>query len=190
MKRLDIEQLLQWTYLDELCKGGDGPSNNQWDLVMLLGARAERPESRLPAYFGGPHPDAIAIHHAVQQLPAPAPALILKHATLQTRPDWLPGPIRVLPTYGPHRKLPQVVGECRGKNKYTLGSYCPLRWVPSAAEINAARLEWQCWWGALFVLSASLRLSEHVVTGPAALVSPWLAGPLKISRVLQSQRAR
>jgi hypothetical protein len=189
MRSLDIEKLLQWAYLDELCKGGDTSTNNQWDMVMLMGARGERRDDLLPAWFGEAHRDAITVHRAVQQLPPPAPALILKHATLQTQPDWLPGPIRVGPTYGPHRKLPRVVGECRGHNKYTLGSYCPLRWVPSLAEINAARLEWQCWWGALFVLSASLRLSEHVVTGPAALVSPWLAGPLKISRVLQSQRA-
>jgi hypothetical protein len=185
MKRHDIEQLLQWTYLEELCKGGEGSSGPQWDLVMLLGARAERPESRLPAYFGGPHPDAIAIHRAVQQLPSPAPALILKHATLQTRPDWLPGPIRVVGIFkGPRA---HIVGECRGHNKYTTGSYCPLRWVPTAADINAARLEWRCWWEALVILRM-LRLSEHVVTGPAAPMSPWLNPPAKVGRVLQSQR--
>jgi hypothetical protein len=197
MRTLDIEKLLQWAYLDELCKGGDTATTNQWDLVLLMGARRERRDDLLPAYFGEAHRDAITIHRAVQQLPAPAPALILKHATLQTQPDWLPGPIRVGPTYGAGRKQPHVVGENKGKitlfgtvvNKYTLGSYCPLRWVPTRAEINAARLEWRCWWDALFVLAASLRLSEHVATGPAALVTPWNSRPLKAGRVLQSQRA-
>jgi hypothetical protein len=188
MKRLDIEQLLQWAYLDELCKGGDGPSNNQWDLVMLLGARQDRRSDHLPAYFGEAHRDAIAIHRAVQQLPAPAPALILKHATLQTQPDWLPGPIRVVGIFkGPR---PHIVGECRGHNKYTTGSYCPLRWVPNAAQINAARLEWRCWWEALFVLALNLRLSEHVALPPSAPPQPWNAPPPKMGRVLQSQRAR
>jgi hypothetical protein len=190
MRTLDIEKLLQWAYLDELCKGGDTSTTNQWDLVLLMGARRERRDDLLPAYFGEAHRDAISIHRAVQQLPPPAPALILKHATLQTRPDWLPGPIRVLPVHvGPRV---HVVGECRGKNKYTAGSYCPLRWVPSVAQINAARLEWRCWWEGLLVLALNLRrqMSEHEVTGPAAPASPWNMPLAKVGRVLQSERVR
>jgi hypothetical protein len=191
MKRLDIEQLLQWAYLDELCKGGDGPSNNQWDLVMLLGARQDRRSDHLPAYFGEAHRDAITIHRAVQQLPAPAPALILKHATLQTQPDWLPGPIRVLPMKTGEKGVGvHIIGRCKGKDLYTNGSYCPLRWVPNAGEINAARLEYQAWWGGLWFLAHALRLSEHEATGPAAMVAPWNMPPAKVGRVLQSQRAR
>jgi hypothetical protein len=188
MRSLDIEKLLQWAYLDELCKGGD-TSNNQWDMVLLMGARRERIDDHLPAYFGEAHRDAITIHRAVQQLPPPAPALILKHATLQTQPDWLPGPVRVLPTYGAHRKLPRVVGECRGKNKYTVGSYCPLRWVPSPQQIAMGHAEYTAWWAALMVLSASLRLNEHVALPPSAPREPWNSLPSKLGRVLQSQRA-
>jgi hypothetical protein len=188
MRSLDIEKLLQWAYLDELCKGGDTSTTNQWDLVMLLGARQDRRSDHLPAYFGEAHRDAITIHRAVQQLPPPAPALILKHATLQTQPDWLPGPIRITPVHVGTR--PHVVGECRGKNKYTLGSYCPLRWVPSPQQIAMGHAEYTAWWAALMVLSASLRLSEHAATGPAAPREPWIDPGQARGRVLQSQRAR
>ena len=82
-------------------------------------------------------------------------ALVTMHATMGTRPDWHsepPRPCMVEPEKGPKNRG-KVVGECRGKDHYTTGSYSPLRWEPSPLSIGIARLEYAAWHRGLCVLA-------------------------------------
>ena len=97
-KQIDIEKLLSWAFLDELCKGG-AEAYSPWTKVNL-GTRVDDQFgaiSRLPPIFGDPHPDAITIGRAVSKLEPQASALVMHHAILGDRPQPIMGPIRVLP---------------------------------------------------------------------------------------------
>ena len=99
-------------------------------------------------------------------------ALVAMHAAMGTRPDWKsehPHPLPVAAERGPG---PKIFGECRRRNWYSEGSYCPLRWWPSPISIAEARADYLAWWGGLVAL-AGTRLSEHVALSPAAPQMPW-----------------
>lgn len=100
-------------------------------------------------------------------------ALVTMHAVQGTRPDWrddppLPYPIRA--EKGPNAR---IVGECRGKNLYAAGSYCPLQWDPSPVSIITARAEYAVWWEALNKLAETVELSKFVALPPRAPAAPW-----------------
>lgn len=100
-------------------------------------------------------------------------ALVTMHAIQGTRPDWrddVPKPSQVPAATGSNAK---IVGECRGRNLYTLGSYCPLQWEPSPVSVITARAEYAAWWEALRYLSDRLVLAKHVALPPSAAPSPW-----------------
>ena len=87
-------------------------------------------------------------------------ALVTMHAKMGTRPDWheaTPRPYFVAPPKGTG---PSIVGECRGRNLYTAGSHCPLRWSPSPITIAIARAEYAAWHRGLCTLAALAR-EEH-----------------------------
>lgn len=111
-------------------------------------------------------------------------ALIVMHAIRGDRPDWReehPEP-QMTPAYkGPHA---MIVGECRGKNLYSLGSYCPLTWSPSPLSIITARADYFAWHGALVQLAASLDLEKFKALPPAAPRLPWIENDEWQSRVL------
>jgi hypothetical protein len=100
-------------------------------------------------------------------------ALVITHAVMGTRPKWKSGMPR--PYQIPGRRGPMIVGECRSKNLYTAGSYCPLRWSPSPAEIVLGRADYHLWHRALGSLTQTLNLTEHEALPPAAPAAPWLA---------------
>jgi hypothetical protein len=102
-------------------------------------------------------------------------ALVTMHAYRGDRPDWCPSGPRaywIEATHGP-RGRPQIVGECRGKNLYTAGSYCPLQWDPSPLAIALERLDYVAWWRGLRELSETLELDAHQALPPAAPELPW-----------------
>ena len=68
-KRVCIEQLLSWAYLEELPKQNEGGGLLS-DLAML-GAPIDKGHigDRMPLGAGPPHPDAILLHYHVCQLP-------------------------------------------------------------------------------------------------------------------------
>ena len=78
-------------------------------------------------------------------LPYPAKPLVILHASAGTRPHWYPQPIRVLPMRDGSRV--RIIGECKGRDRYTLGSYCPLRFEPPLAAVAHARAEYAVWFG-------------------------------------------
>ncbi len=99
-------------------------------------------------------------------------ALVIQHAVMGTRPQWKAG--QPLPMQIPGRRGPMLVGECRGKNLYTAGSYSPLRWAPSPVEIVLGRADYHVWRRALLALSQTLNLTAHQALPPAASAAPWL----------------
>jgi hypothetical protein len=94
-------------------------------------------------------------------------ALVAMHAKMATRPDWReesPVPHWIAAERGANR--PKVIGECKGKDRYTHGSYCPLVYEPSPISIAETR--------GLVMLSETLELQEHVALPPAAPAQPWM----------------
>lgn len=68
-----------------------------------------------------------------------------------------------------------IVGECRGHNLYSSGTYCPLRWEPPIVAIAIARAEYVIWHDALAALVRALegKLERFHATGPEASPDPW-----------------
>ncbi|HEY7245313.1 MAG TPA: hypothetical protein VH678_15695 [Xanthobacteraceae bacterium] len=95
----------------------------------------------------------------------------------------------VEPERGPKNKG-KVIGECRGKDYYTSGSHCPLRWEPSGRTIALARLEYWAWRQGLLRLAAEIHLDAHEALPPAAPAQPWLVkeAPRRIFTVGEALR--
>lgn len=111
-------------------------------------------------------------------------ALVTMHAIKETRPDWHddpPEPKMVMALKGPNA---QIVGECRGRNLYTLGAYCPLRYEPSPMSIISSRAEYLAWHHGLTHLANTLVLSKFTPLPPRASPTPWLDPPAEESRVV------
>lgn len=101
-------------------------------------------------------------------------ALVTMHAIMGTRPDWHEDVPR--PQFVPSAKnetRPSIVGECKGRNLYSAGSYCPLKWEPSPLSIALARLEYAVWHRGLCTLAETLELSRHAPLPPSASAQPW-----------------
>lgn len=101
-------------------------------------------------------------------------ALVTTHAVMRTRPDWSSAQTRPYQTPALHGRGTKIVGECRGRNLYTAGSYCPLRWSPSPVQVVLGRADYHVWRQALTKLSETLDLTEHEALPPAASATPWL----------------
>jgi hypothetical protein len=109
-------------------------------------------------------------------------ALVTQHAILETRPDWKCEPLKpqhVPSTKGPY---PKIVGECRGRNYYSTGSYCPLRWQPSPLSIAEARADYLAWWRGLARLASTIKLTKFRILQPAAAEMPWQIATNNASR--------
>lgn len=102
-------------------------------------------------------------------------ALVTSNAVQKRRPDWQeerPRPHRVPAERG--KPMPKLVGECKGKDRYTTGSYCPLQWDPTAMDVAAVRAAYVCWHHGLTLLAETLELVDYVALPPAAPALPWL----------------
>lgn len=99
--------------------------------------------------------------------------LVTSHAIQATRPDWReepPKPQMVQAVKGPYA---MVVGECRGRNLYTTGSHCPLRYEPSPISILQSRADYLAWHDGLVRLVAALDLEKFKPLPPKAPQIPW-----------------
>lgn len=101
-KKIDIEQLLKWTYCDELPKDGARSGGlvqkSSWGAVTAYGQLLTAIDDNrygvvpfLDAVDGDPHPDAVAVHSAV---------LALDDLVLDIPADWNPMP--ELEQFGSH----------------------------------------------------------------------------------------
>lgn len=267
-KQIDIEVLLQWTYIDELSKRHTSSAEGIWDRLAQNGSLGGiNPDpghgsAQRYAHFGLPHPDAETIEKAVGALEsvvvdwkehyhtiagdlsalvtindmanvavrprlasggsgfgkrqldqielsevpklrdgrlvkairaADAPrdvilvntistaALVTMYAVRKSRPDWRTDQMRPVRTVA-RGDTPSIVGECRGKNLYTTGSYCPLIWTPSPIEVVMARADYVAWRQGLVHLSQTLTLIDHIALPPSAEATPWISPEREIPR--------
>jgi hypothetical protein len=100
--------------------------------------------------------------------------LVTSHAIRGDRPDWRedhPEPRMVPAIKGPNA---MIVGECRGRNLYTSGSYCPLKWEPSPVSVLQSRADYLAWRNGLVVLCGRLNLSKFIPLPPKAPEFPWI----------------
>jgi len=111
--------------------------------------------------------------------------LVTSHAIKGTRPDWneehpsagmVPHPLR--------ESLPTIVGNCEGKNRYSLGSYCPLRWTPSPLSVVTSRVDYAVWHQGLCTLAQTLQLEKFTPLPPKAPAMPWVDQDEQQSRVI------
>lgn len=113
-----------------------------------------------------------------------AGALIVMHAIKGTRPDWSEEPSHPEMVPAARGNGPTIVGECKGKNLYATGSYCPLSWWPSPMSIVSSRCEYFAWHQQLAYLAETLVLEKFAVLPPRAPRMPWADPSEEISRVI------
>jgi hypothetical protein len=110
--------------------------------------------------------------------------LLTVHAVKGSRPEWRhdePYPAMVPASKGTG---PTIVGECRAKNLYTTGSYCPLNWSPSPLSIVMSRARYFAWHQGLTRLAATLSLDKFEALPPKAPRLPWVDDREAISRII------
>lgn len=105
-------------------------------------------------------------------------ALVTMHAIRGSRPDWREDPPVPIPT--PARKGPNamILGECRGRNLYSLGAHCPLIWEPSPLSIVSSRAEYVAWHHGITELAGMLDLAKFTALTPKAPPTPWNDPPV------------
>jgi hypothetical protein len=111
-------------------------------------------------------------------------ALVTRHAIKGTRPDFWDEQPQARMTPAKHGSNAAIIGECRGKNLYTNGSYCPLQWSPSPTSIVSSRAEYAVWHHGLTQLAGMLELKKYAVLTPKASAAPWIDGMEAESRVV------
>ncbi len=102
--------------------------------------------------------------------------LVEAHARAGVSPDWCRHPPKARPVVGPNGKHKICGGRRHGKDRYSEGAQCPLRWGdPTIEGLARARAEYTVWWRSLDRLAKSLngKLKDHTVTAPAAIPAPW-----------------
>lgn len=98
------------------------------------------------------------------------------YARAGVSPDWCRQPPKARPLIRSTGK-PAVEGKRYGKDRYSDGANCPLRWGdPTIESIARARAQYSVWWRSLDRLAKSLngKMKDHVASPPAALASPWM----------------
>ncbi len=101
-------------------------------------------------------------------------ALVTMHAIQGTRPEWQedpPEPSMIPAVKGQHA---MIIGECRGRNLYSTGAYCPLKWEPSPLSIVSSRAEYIAWHAGLVQLASTLQLAKFAALHPKAPQTPWI----------------
>lgn len=112
--------------------------------------------------------------------------LVTTHAIKGTRPEWRedePEP-HMVPSHGRGGTIAAIVGECRGKNLYSTGSYCPLSWSPSPLSIVSSRIEYFAWYEGLIRLYETLLLDRFEPLPPKAPQFPWICNNESRSNVI------
>lgn len=100
-------------------------------------------------------------------------ALVTMHAIRGTRPDWREDPPRPIPTPAKRGPNAMILGECKGRNLYSLGAHCPLIWEPSPLSIVSSRAEYVAWYHGISQLAATLELVKFSALAPRAAPTPW-----------------
>jgi hypothetical protein len=110
--------------------------------------------------------------------------LVTVHAMAASRPDWRdkdPAPHKVMSDNG---RDVRVEGRCEGRNRYSAGSFCPLKYEPSPESVVLARADYVVWLEALHELAATVELTRFTLLPPRAAVAPWFGGSDAGGRVI------
>ena len=84
----------------------------------------------------------------------PVSVLVHTHAIKGTRPNgWRTSEMRPVQTRAERGPFAKIIGVCKGNNRYSSGSYCPLQWQPSPIGLVLARAIYFAWWNALAQLA-------------------------------------
>lgn len=101
--------------------------------------------------------------------------LVVEHAQERAPPIWNVGQPKLSPTVLANGK-PAVSGSRYGKDRYSEGSHCSLRWAqPTIEGVAMVRARYVVWHSALTRLAASLqgKLKNIAVMAPVASPAPW-----------------
>jgi hypothetical protein len=101
--------------------------------------------------------------------------LVESHARAGVSPNWCRYLPKAAPVIGPNGKQ-KICGKRYGKDRYSEGAHCPLRWGnPTIESIARARAEYTIWRGSLDRLAKTLngKLKHYTAAPPAALQAPW-----------------
>lgn len=101
-------------------------------------------------------------------------ALVTMHAVKGTQPDWVEKSPRPIPTPAKKGTNAAILGECRGRNLYSLGACCPLIWEPSPLSIISSRAEYVAWHHGLTTLARTLQTEKFTALPPKISRTPWL----------------
>lgn len=112
--------------------------------------------------------------------------LVTTHAVKGTRPDWFAESPTPSPTPALKGTNPMIVGECRARNLYTAGSYCPLQWSPSPLSILDSRGDYVAWHHGLTTLARTVQLEKFTLLPPKAPQTPWLVDSFEAARAVRS----
>lgn len=157
---VSVNDLTRWPDEPKAPKVGWGEAGTK-ALKAMFGKGAERPMHDRPR-------DVLLVSSIKTS------ALVTMHAIKGTRPDWWeeePHPNKVIQERGTNAA---IVGECRGKNLYSVGSYCPLSWEPSPLSVITSRADYAAWHQGLVCLSQTLNLTKFEVLPPTAPATPWI----------------
>lgn len=156
-----------------------------WDLASLVSINELKPPIPAPIWMSArvkpsedgrgvsasPHKsrDMLLVHTVNVEM------LVYSHAVKGTRPNgWRANDMHAVPTAAERGPLAKIIGICKGKNSYSSGSYCPLRWEPSPIKIVMARANYLAWHIALSQLALDLDLEEHIALQPNVSPTPWI----------------
>ncbi|MBF0251893.1 MAG: hypothetical protein HQL35_14825 [Alphaproteobacteria bacterium] len=184
--KIDVEVLLQWAYgaqrVDRVgARAGVGPRGygNAFGMIQqleVLGCAVDC--SRTGDWVGpGVHPDAEALHDAVVRVLTPgARQLVIAHAVAADRPDAMVGVTPRLVRTVNRKGKPEKPKRRYDIHRNAKGWRVLHRLVPAWSEIVYARAQWTVWRAALGRVAdemAKTALTDHVVSGPCAPLSPW-----------------
>jgi hypothetical protein len=99
--------------------------------------------------------------------------LVTLHAIKGTRPDWNEDPPKPFAVPALKGTNAMIVGDCRGRNLYSSGSYCPLSWEPSPLDIVLDRADYIAWHDGLTKLAETVQLEKFAPLPPKASRTPW-----------------
>lgn len=172
---MDVERLVSWA-LSEQGLGWSSPGANGtgWE---ALGTRVDT------SSWGAPPPspslmtddDAVVVRQVIDALPTEAAMLVIQYGRIGGRPDWCEEGV------GHYQQMRNKRGQLmwdyiNPKNRRGLREP-RLEWVGLRQEkVDWYRAQYQLWWVALHDLVEPLnaRMENHIATGPAVSVAPWI----------------
>lgn len=195
---VSVRLLLEWAFatecasldFDDIASETRVSAGAEYAIMRQLSLGKRRGEGvRVDTSFGrsDPHPDADVVVSLMRAcLPWGLAVDMARLARCRSVPRWDLGPHRIEPVcwgkpnqYGQQAKvevLTRVKYVARGRARHRDVPWCPVRVVPSVAQIAAARRGYLDWWGGLLSVLGALRgvdLDLFEVSAALPPMEPW-----------------